>query len=160
MYSATTRQYFRLCYEEASDLAVFGPQGYEKLVMDDGVRQGDSTSSYLFCIGVDEPLQELLQLGYLCWMYCDDLTIIVRRSEVDKCVEAVARAFAKIGLKINEDKTEVFDPTVPREKPFVVLGIDLANTTAFFDEKIAKAKLYFDTIDRLPLHPQLKTILP
>lgn len=158
-HSATTRQYFRLCYEEASDLAVFGPQGYEKLVMDDGVRQGDSTSSYLFCIGVDEPLQELLQLGYLCWMYCDDLTIIVRRSEVDKCVEAVARAFAKIGLKINEDKTEVFDPTVPREKPFVVLGIDLANTTAFFDEKIAKAKLYFDTIDRLPLHPQLKTIL-
>jgi hypothetical protein len=158
-HSATARQYFRLCYEAASTLAVFGPGDFVKLDMEDGVRQGDSTSSYMFCIGVDQPLEELIGMGYLCWMYCDDLTIIAKRSEVDKCVQDVAAAFAKVGLQINEEKTEVYDPTLPRNEPFVVLGIDLANTRAFFDEKIAKAKVYFDTIDRLPLHPQLKTVL-
>ena len=158
-HSVTTRQYFRLCYEESSTLAVFGPQEYKKLMMEDGVRQGDSTSSYLFCIGVDGPLEELVRKGYRCWMYCDDLTVIVKRSEAEAAVTVVAEEFAKIGLKINEEKTEIFDPFVPRSEPFIVLGIDLANTTTFFEDKIAKAKVYFDTVDALPLHPQLKTVL-
>jgi len=127
--------------------------------MDDGVRQGDSTSSFFFCIGVDEPLEELVGKGYHCWMYCDDLTIVARRSEIDECMANVASAFARVGLAINHDKTEIFNPQVPREDPFILLGCDLANTKRFFDDKLAKQRLYFDTLDMLPLHPQLKTTL-
>ena len=72
-----------------------GPDGYKVLVMEDGVRQGDATSSYFFCIGVDDSLQQLVDVqGYRhTWMYCDDLNIVVPLRDVDKCIADVTAAF-------------------------------------------------------------------
>ncbi|MDQ7008659.1 MAG: reverse transcriptase domain-containing protein [Acidobacteriota bacterium] len=158
-HSSTTRQYFRLTYGAASSLAVYGAGQFKTLMMDDGVRQGDSTSSYFFCIGVDGALRELVQKNYLCKMYCDDLTMIVRKRDVEQAMADVTAAFAKIGLSVNADKTDVYDPSVPRYTPFVILGADFACTRMFEEEKIAKQMKYFDTLMRLPLHPQLKITL-
>ena len=52
------QQYFRLAYGGASPLVVYGPGTFEILRMEEGIRQGDSTSTYLFCA-----LMEWIALG-------------------------------------------------------------------------------------------------
>ena len=155
-----TQQYWRLAYGGPSPLAVFGPGGFEVLSMEEGIRQGDSTSSWLFCLGVDGPLKELFDAGFVhIWMYCDDLTVVVPRSKVEDFVQHAVTAFNKIGLHANPDKTDIWSPRDERTTPFVLLGCDLANTNRWFSEKLSKLQRYFDLIDRLPLHAQLKMVL-
>ena len=61
--------------------------------------------------------------------------------------------------KCNTEKTDIYNPAKTRQDPFVTLGCDLANTRAFVVEQISKHDTYFDTLHRVPLHPQLKLIL-
>jgi ribonuclease HI len=158
-HPVTTRQYFRLAYGGRSPLAVYGPEGLTVLDMEEGIRQGDSTSTYLFCRGVDSPLEFVAEIFPFAWMYCDDLTLIVRRADVEAAQQRVLEAFARVGLAVNPDKTQIFDPAVRHPEPFVLLGCDLANTDAFVREKIEKQRAYFECLRLLPLHPQLKTTL-
>lgn len=158
-HPVSTRQYFRLAYGGRSPLAVYGPGGLTVLDMDEGIRQGDSTSTYFFCRGVDDPLEFVAAAFPFSWMYCDDLNLIVRRADVQAAEQRVTEAFARVGLAVNLDKTQVYDPAAPNPEPFVLLGCDLANTEAFVREKIEKQRAYFECLRLLPLHPQLKTTL-
>lgn len=158
-HPVTTQQYYRLCYGAASPLIVFDKNGFARINMDEGVRQGDSTSTFFFCVGVDRILKILTEQNFLCWMYCDDLTIVVRRSRIKEAMDAAVAAFASVGLTLNVDKTGIYDPTVPQQNPFVVLGTDIANTPKFAMDYIAKQRAYFDLLLTTPMHPQLKVTL-
>ena len=155
----TMKQFFRVAYGGSSPLIVYGPDGFSMINMEEGIRQGDATSTYLFCIGVDRALRELLELKYRCWMFCDDLTLIVRKCEVEATLEAVKRAFAKVGLRVNEAKLDIYGPTDVRTKPFVLLGADLACTEEFTEKQLLKQAQYFELLDRIPMHAQLKAVL-
>ena len=155
----TMKQFFRVAYGGSSPLIVYGPDGFATIEMEEGIRQGDATSTYLFCIGVDRALRELLEKGYRCWMFCDDLTLIVRKCEVDDTLAAVKDAFRKVGLRVNEAKLDVYGLNDVRTKPFVLLGADLACTEEFTEKQLMKQHQYFQLLDRIPMHPQLKAVL-
>jgi hypothetical protein len=152
------QQYFRLAYGGASPLVVYGPGTFEILRMEEGIRQGDSTSTYLFCLGVDEALIKIAELGP-CWMFCDDLTLIVKKCDIQSTLDKVTEAFAAVGLKVNPDKLDFYGPGQIRSDPFVLLGADIAVTEAFTEKQLRKQEQYFKLLNRAPIHPQLKTTL-
>ena len=152
------QQYFRLAYGGASPLVVYGPGTFEILRMEEGIRQGDSTSTYLFCLGVDQALIKIAELGP-CWMFCDDLTLIVKKCDIDSVLEKVAKEFEAIGLKVNPAKLDIYSPTDVRTKPFVLLGADVAVTKEFNEKQMRKQDQYFRLLNRAPIHPQLKATL-
>ena len=158
-HCTTIQQYFRLAYGGPSPLVVFGPGRFEVLEMEEGIRQGDTTSTLFFCLGVDEPLEKLQSLDRLCWMFCDDLTAVIRRVELEEMIAQVTKEFGAVGLTINESKLDFYNYQQIRAKPFVLLGADLANTTEFLEKQKAKQKSYFSLLDRVPVHPQLKVTL-
>jgi hypothetical protein len=158
-HCTTMQQYFRLAYGGPSPLVVFGPGSFKILEMEEGIRQGDTTSTLLFCLGVDEPLEKLQSLSRLCWMFCDDLTMIIRRVELEEATAQVKEAFGAVGLSVNEDKLDYYNQQQVRTKPFVLLGADLACTTEFIEKQKAKQQNYFHLLGRVPIHPQLKVCL-
>ena len=154
-----TQQFWRLAYGESSPLCVFGPDSTVILDMQEGIRQGDSTSTFLFCLAVNGVLSTLAE-KMECWMYCDDLTVAVDRELVTSTVCIVETAFKTIGLSVNAAKTKVLDTGdafAPRE-PFVLLGCDLAETPEYCETQIHKQAKYFRLLDSTPIHPQLKMV--
>lgn len=158
-HCTTMQQYFRLAYGGPSPLVVFGPGCFEILEMEEGIRQGDTTSTLLFCLGVDGPLEKLQEAQRLSWMFCDDLTMIIRRIELDEVTAQVSEVFGAVGLSVNQDKLDYFNYQQVRTKPFVLLGADLACTTEFIEKQKTKQKNYFLLLNRVPIHPQLKVCL-
>lgn len=152
------QQYWRLAYGGPSPLVVFGPGTHTTLNMSEGVRQGDSTSTFFFCIAIDPALTKIAE-RFKAWMFCDDLTLVIRREEVDEAVAYVTQCFAEIGLTVNPSKTQIFDPRIERVEAFVLLGADLANTDEFMNEYIHRQRRYFDTLNSIRLHPQLAVCL-
>jgi ribonuclease HI len=107
----TLRQYFRLIYGTTASLAVYGPlRTIGKLLMGEGVRQGDSASSYLFCHGVDAALRAVAAVFPDTMMYMDDITIAVDRHRIDEAVRLVRDSFAHLGLHVNVTKSQVLIP--------------------------------------------------
>jgi len=158
-HPVTTQQFFRLAYGGPSPLAVFGKSTYTMLSMEEGIRQGDSTSSYFFCLAVDSALAAIVEEGYDAFMYCDDLTVVIKSQFVPQCIEDITAEFAKIGLQVNDSKTKVFDPTRKSSEPFVILGADLNGSEEFLAQNINKQRTYFETMKSLAIHPQLKVCL-
>jgi hypothetical protein len=126
--------------------------------MEEGIRQGDATSTFLFCLAVD-PCLAKIATKHKCWMYCDDLTVICKTSEVPEVLDLVECTFAEIHLKVNREKTRVLRPSEARKEPFIVLGADLACSGEFLEQQFVKQRTYFDNLESTPLHPQLKTSL-
>ena len=155
-----TRQYYRLAYAQACFLVAFGADEHLIMKMLEGIRQGDSTSSYFFCLAVDIVLSKLKSLGIDCWMYMDDLTVVCHRNKVEEIKTQVKDAFTAIGLTVNSAKTQVFDPMQPGvQRPFILLGADLAATPLFARKKLEEQNKYITRLLALPLHPQLAMCL-
>jgi hypothetical protein len=108
-------------------------------------------------MGVDKILQRINDEGTLAWMFCDDLTVLVPRSQVDIIINKVANYFSDIGLEVNQEKTQVFSGT--SQDPFIILGCDLAESDRWLHEQQSKHEAYFNLVQKLPLHPQLKVTL-
>ena len=157
LHGENLRQYWRLMYDGPSPLVVYGPNEVTTLQMAEGVRQGDSTSTLLFCLAVDTPLRNIIAAGVDAYMYCDDLTIISKHADVDAITSLVKNEFSACGLHVNEAKTGTWSGG--REEPFVVLGVDLAETDAWAETVANRQDAYFDLLDTLHLHPHLKCIL-
>lgn len=163
-HERTLRQYFRLMYDGPIPLAVYGPESSNIVTMPNGIRQGDATSSYLFCHAIDSTIVNIAHT-FMAWQYVDDLTIVVPRNQVDTAIQFVTDQFQAIGLRINKTKTRMFDPllesSIPqsRRQQFKVLGIDLNLSQSFFDEFMEKQRIYFDTLDNLQVHPHIKFTL-
>ena len=87
---ATLQQYFRLIYGASSPIAIYGPESQQyKHSMSEGVKQGDSTSSFLFCAALDRALivveKALRAAGILAhiYAYMDDISILVENQHVE-----------------------------------------------------------------------------
>lgn len=173
------KQYFRVVYGHATEVAVFGPEGKTEMIpLANGVKQGDSTSSFLFCLGLDRALLTIAHLlrekgiEFELFAYMDDITICCRAIYASTAANAVIAALNNIGLKVNADKSRILTsvpgtyvlPSMTHSEPFILLGTNIAQTNEAkinFEEKlIQRQKKYFDKLQQTPLHPQLEmTIL-
>ncbi len=160
------QQYFRLVYGVSTPLCVYGPDEHVVIDMPNGIRQGDSTSTYLFAHCVDTALLQIARVTP-SWMYVDDLTICTTKAQLQSVLGVVHDAFASIGLKLNPAKTRIFAsgvgsllegvPTSTYGKEiFKLLGADLSETREFEEEQIRKQKNYFQLLNSIAskLHPQ------
>lgn len=173
----TMQQYFRLVYGDPTSVALFGPDETAFIPLGEGVKQGDSTSSLLFCLGVDRALK-MIQAAFArrgiraeIYMYMDDLTICVHSTDANDATRETITAFQAIGLKINEDKSKVLTdaagsyllPQVHHTSEFVILGANIATGPnaydAFIKRLIKRQENYFELLDKTPLHPQIKATI-
>ena len=92
-------------------------------------------------------------------MFCDDLTVIIKKRDMEETLNAISEAFASVGLRVNQSKTDFYGLNQVRTQPFVLLGADLACTGEFSQKQLQKQQQYFALLDRIPMHPQLKTTL-
>lgn len=176
----TLQQYFRLVYGAPSPIAVYGPSAQHYIhTMSEGVKQGDSTSSFLFCAALDRALvvveKALRAVGIHAhiYAYMDDISIVVENRHVDRTSNTMIDALKRLGLSVNTDKSKILTHQtgqycLPSQghsaSPFVVLGANLAQHDAccdvFEQEYIDKQKKYFDKLHEVSLHPQIEfTIL-
>ena len=83
-----------------------------------GIAQGDPTSSLLFCIGVNDLLEEFNSQETRTIAYADDFVIMARKkSELLKTWKAFKAKSDKIGLEVNETKTRLlFDKETKFDK--------------------------------------------
>lgn len=174
---STMQQYFRLVYGRPTSVAMFGPETTNFIPLGEGVKQGDATSSLLFCLGIDRALKKiedaLQQRGIRAeiYMYMDDLTICVSHEHANTAAEATLKAFNDIGLKINEDKSKILCdvpgtyvlPLCGHAAEFVILGANVAKGSsaheAFVRRLLKRQENYFNLLDRTPLHPQIKATI-
>ena len=103
------KAYFRnVCYCPRT-LAVYGESRLRKMIMGDGFGQGDATSSFLFCLGLDHILQNIhddaTAAGVLIeavYAYMDDVTWVTKNAADAHVVAQIAeRRFAEWAMKIN-----------------------------------------------------------
>lgn len=169
----TMHNYFKMCYGAEADVVMYGPEGAEFVKMSQGVKQGDATSSLLFCLTVDHALsltQQAMNIKGIdgqMYMYMDDLNVTLKDpTRIDDVVHIVTSAFASVGLTINASKSSVLTrsagataiPVCAPNQQFVVLGANV-NHTAQADGEYAEALKtrqdgYFDRMHRMKLHPQ------
>jgi hypothetical protein len=169
------QNYFRLVYGSPSPIALYNPETTNFITIGEGVKQGDATSSLLFCLGLDNAIHllssTLTSMGIQAniFAYMDDLTIIVDDPLMaNRVIAAAIHAFSTIGLHINEDKSKIFTntagnysiPQAPTNSVFTILGCNVNDhpdaISQFCDTQIAKHDKYFNLMRNTPLHPQIK----
>ena len=171
------KQYFRLVYGQPTMVAMFGPEGEQFIQLGEGVKQGDATSSLLFCLAADRALRDIEKalsrrgIRAEIYMYMDDLTICVSHEDANVATQETIEAFRKIGLKINESKSKILCdvegsyllPQCRHTNEFVVLGANIATGStahdAFAKRLLKRQENYFDLLEKTPLHPQIKATL-
>lgn len=168
----TLQQFFRLTYGSKTALCIYGPSGNSIVQFGQGVKQGDATSSYLFCHTVDAVLRNISKRCDIplheIFAYMDDLTFAVPLSAVNGLTTVVVEEFAKVGMEVNLDKSAALtsDASVvalPRVSPnqfFKLLGIDFGlNPSAWVEDIWLKQQKYFDLVRHANLHPHIAFIL-
>ena len=173
----TLRQYFRFVCGSPSPIALFGPDDTSFVSLGEGVKQGDATSSLIYCLTQDIALTDIQttlnahQIPFDPYSFMDDLTICCKSCDVDFIVTTVTTAFLSIGLTINADKSRILTPTAstfsipssPITDPFIVLGTNISPApmayTKFVSKLIERQKTYFDLFLRTSLHPHVKATL-
>ena len=174
---STMQQYFRLAYGRPTSVAMFGPDETTFIQLGEGVKQGDATSSLLFCLGIDRALKQIEDtlaargIKAEIYMYMDDLTICVAHEHANSAAELTIKAFNDIGLKINEEKSKILCsvpgayvlPLCSHASEFVILGANVAKEStaheAFARRLLRRQENYFNVLDRTPLHPQIKATI-
>ena len=71
-------------------------------------------------------------------MFCDDLTVIIKKRDMEETLNAISEAFASVGLRVNQSKTDFYGLNQVRTQPFVLLGADLACTGEFSQKQLQK----------------------
>ena len=147
--------------------------------MTNGVKQGDATSSFLFCAALDIALNnkqrtfDMMGINAKIYAYMDDITITADTAQADKAIKATICSLTNIGMKVNEDKSKILSTmegnysltTVHHhdDEPFVILGSNLnqsqTSRTKFEDLAIQKQERFFDILEKANLHPQIEFTL-
>ena len=184
--SVALRQYFATVYKGASDMVCFMKGEALNIAAVEGVRQGDATSSFIFCRGLDRVIQNIsnaaIERGiHIIALYCymDDVTIVLGSGQAEEaaCMARIVKEeFAKVSMQVNlqsdksaamvqgtvgrvitEDGYTLQDPT----HPFVVLGAELSNNiTSFVSAQRERHTRFFEGLKRMHIHPAvLFTIL-
>lgn len=180
------QQYYRLTYGTTSDVVLYGAasdnaSGVNRAILKlgTGVKQGDSTSSYFFALGLDAALhifsRTMQEAGINMEMYAymDDVTVCTSHTNAERTAAGLIMALTRIGLKCNENKSRVLANTsstisysVPQSshaRLFTLLGANVAMSenaaTEFEEELILKQERYFEKLRNTPLHPQIQYTL-
>jgi hypothetical protein len=166
--------YFSTMYGPTSQLFVFGPGGKCEVVeADEGVRQGDAPSSYYFCVVMACVCAQLRRkypdLNIKAFM--DDTTIICDPANVDAVVADAVAAFHAHGFTANVSKSAVCCAVelprsndaaraiavVPHTEPFDMLGACITSNYSAMDAKVtARVHKFFDALDALAVHPEIR----
>src|ERR1700739_398499 len=102
--------YFNTVYAPASRLIVYGPGGKtQKIVSEEGVRQGDAASALLFCMVMDLACARIKAEHRTAevWCFMDDITIACSPNDVDKCMRTTKTILSDLGFCINLDKSAI-----------------------------------------------------
>jgi len=162
-HDVALKMYFNLVYGAASPMITYGPDSFKIIPMPNGIRQGDSTSTYIFAHTIDKALIKVSSC-FRCWMYVDDLTIVTSAATVGYAIDFVNGAFAELGLHLNPEKTRAYSRAacvlpcpiaVHNKDEFKLLGTDLSETQGFIQQQIDKQAKYFDVLNSLQLPPAL-----
>lgn len=158
------RQYFRLVYGSASNICIYGPDQNTLIQLGDGIKQGDATSSFFFCLGLDKALFNIssacreLGIHMSIYAYMDDITICCKPEDIDRIMSIATESLIRIGLQVNRQKSKVLTDHF-NEEPFIVLGANLnlnpVSQAAYARNVIARQEKYFALLRQLPLHPQI-----
>ena len=170
--------YFNTMYQPAADLIIYGPGGTShKIRSDEGVRQGDALSSYYFCLVLHRVCVKLAErypdANIKCFM--DDMTITVPPAMAIEVMQAAVELLEAHGFVVNVDKSAVVckqriampaDAQVPfaiesADRPFKMLGANITdNYEQMHEELIRRIGNFFDSLDVIDVHPEIKhTIL-
>ena len=180
-YAGDVATYFNTMYEPAARLVFYGPGGKTHIVTsDEGVRQGDALSSFYFCIVLERVCAELRAkypnkdvVSIRCYM--DDMTITAPPDIAIAVMHDIVALLEQYGFVVNCSKSaaicktpivarddaaspfEIVDPT----QPFKMLGANITNNYTEMNHDLERRILnFFDSLDALDVHPEIKhTIL-
>ena len=131
------KRYWNLMYGSTSaKLAVYGPSGRTEFIdVNEGVRQGDSNSTYLFCLIMDKVRTAILaRLPHAkVRVYVDDMTITVPPQHARHVMHVAMQEFERVGLTCNPTKSSILanDPRAIAAYPWKCnQAVDAAATTA------------------------------
>ena len=179
--SPSLKRYFTTTYLRVSDAVIYGPGGYTTIQMREGVRQGDATSSYIFCKALDIILKEIVTEWTAMdptfnghdhlFCYMDDLTFAIRHVEsVDRLATLVTNTFRKYTMTVNLDSDKscaITNDTIPSSRTsaykihsidgkFDLLGASLSQHVGpYFQQQKEKQTAFFNHLVSVDLHPAL-----
>jgi hypothetical protein len=163
------QRFFQTMYAPTSQLAVFGERGrIDFVASEEGMRQGDSLSSWLFCTLMDEVCAELAgnfpNARILCYM--DDVTVLCDPDQAAEVTVAVCEALRNHGFKANVAKSAVacrrsIDagpfPFFPSTECFTMLGGNITeNHTEHAIKQMLRLERFFHALQSIDVHPQIK----
>ena len=155
--------------------------GQFKIASQTGVQQGDPLGPFLFALGIHQRIIKKVgeacpSLAFNAW-FLDDGTIVGPSAEVRRALSIIEQEGAKLGLRVNLDKCELFWPTANRDHlesgPFPaqlsrarsgvkLLGgaatLDPAFHASIFQRRVDKAKTLMETLHLLE-NPQHELLL-
>lgn len=169
----TLRQFFRVIYGTKSRLAAFGPDDFRYIDINNGIKQGDATSAYIFCHTIDSVIMKIASRANLpiqdMYAYMDDLTIITTPEKVNELINIVNSEFNAVGMEVNMQKSAVLSeapiPSCPikrvdKSQSFNLLGANISdNFNLHVKEKFDQTNKYFDLLQQVPLHPHILFVL-
>ena len=120
------RQYFRMMYYHEGTMVVYRRNGHDIIKAREGIRQGDSVSTMIFCKSMDLIIAEILQLCHKdgiriddILLYADDLSLVT--SSALDCARATAHVkttFEKYGLAVDLRNPAKSCAMVPDSDPY------------------------------------------
>jgi hypothetical protein len=158
--------YFQTVYGAPSSLMIYGSGDGKVIRQEEGVRQGDALSSFLFSLLMDKIGNTILKEfpDTKVWCYLDDLTVSIKPTSAARVHALIKATTDGCGLPINEAKTSWLlpdgtvgstDKTVTK-RSFVVVGACINNFYDDYNAKIGgRVDAFFDLLDRQLIHPQL-----
>lgn len=177
------RSFFNVMNKKTSKLFLYGPKGrIDILDMEEGFRQGESLSTMLFILVMEE-FCSLLSEKYPneadVWtrVFVDDSTIVCDPHLARKVIHYAIQAARQVGFKVNLEKSSVIckneiPPPADDEAllemitinktndEFKMLGMLINNDVEAYDSYnnkiIQRIDKFFDNLDEIDIHVELK----
>jgi hypothetical protein len=146
---------------------------------EEGIRQGDSLSSFFFCTLMDAVAADLLRMldemdtqlrhSVQILMYMDDITIVCEPAHASVVTRVLATAMEINGLKPNFSKSSVLMPDVP-DTSITNIGLTVCSMNDYFrvlgtsitKNHVPTVELYtgrmdrfFGALQKVRVHPQI-----
>ena len=176
--------YFKTVYLRKSWGVLYGEKTHTLVPLTEGVRQGDGTSSYIFCRALDIIVEEIVKTAQergiplekeKIFCYMDDITMAFKGYKHAAALAGIVNdTFARFHLEINNgsEKSAAITPEEVEQgwkqqhngvyqvrsmdEEFGLLGASLsADKASFMAAQKQKQEAFFDLLKDVHLHPAL-----